>query len=122
MLEKYVCLVTDEKWVMTNAKSLLEQYYQIVQCTDNANQLDENDVCNSALFQAFLGGDFNLYDKPMTLASKYMKKFEKGDNATFKDLFENILVPPMTAGFANTLANNVNTTLANSEYGKYDFS
>lgn len=118
MLEKYVCMVIDEEWVMTNAKSLLEQYYQIVQRTDNANQLDENNVCNSALLQAFLGGKFNLYDKPMTLASKYMKKFEKGDNATFKDLFENILVPPMTAGFATTLANNVNTTLANSEYEK----
>lgn len=118
MLKKYVCMVTNEKYVMTNAKSLLEQYYQIVQRTDNANQLDENDICNSALLQAFLGGKFNLYDKPMTLASKYMKKFEKGDNATFRDLFENILVPPMNAGFANTLANNVNTTLANSEYEK----
>ena len=70
MLEKYVCLVADEKWIMTNAKSLLEQYYQIVQRTDNANQIDENNICNSALLQAFLSGKFNLYDEPMTLASK----------------------------------------------------
>ena len=120
MREKYVCMITDEEYVMTNAKSLLEQYYQIVRYTytDNANQLDENDICNFALLQAFLSGKFNLYDEPMALASKYMEKFEKNDNATFRDLFENILVPPMGAGFATTLANNVNTTLANSEYEK----